>query len=113
MSIVNQLIGTFSPIAGSTNLANGYLILRLNVDSIVNSTTLVCSGYDIRINLDSNGSIITSPSQSVWPNDAMTPTTAGYYVSAYTASGQLTWGPNLVKVLSSPSPFNTGAWIPS
>jgi hypothetical protein len=115
MSTVNTLYGaieTLSPIVGA-GIANGYLIMRLSTDAIVNGTTLVCAGYTIQINLDSLGFVIVSPNQNVWPNDAMTPSTAGYHVSAYTANGQIVWGPNLIQVLSSPSPFNIGTWIPS
>jgi hypothetical protein len=115
MSVVNQLTGTFAephfgPIPA---VANGYLKFRLSQDCVVNSSTLVCAGYEIQINLGPTGNILLSPAQNIWPNDAMTPNATGYHVSAYTPNGQLVWGPNLVQVLSSPSPFNTDAWIPS
>jgi hypothetical protein len=55
---------------------------------------------------------VTSPAQYLWPNDVITPANTFYTVSAYTSAGQLVWGPNSQQVLSSPSPYNIGPWVP-
>ena len=105
MATVNQVIGGVFP-------ANGYLLFRLNKDAVVNSSTLVSSGKVITIPLDSSGNIVVSPAYSLWPNNVLTPSDSYYLVWAYTPAGQLIWGPNAVKVLSSPSPFNIGTVTP-
>ncbi len=111
MSTKNQIIGNFQNPAGNP-LANGYLLMHLSQDGQVNGTSQITSGAKIKILLDSSGNIITSPLQSVWPNDVITPSTTTYTVTAYSASGQLVWGPNSVQVLSTPSPYQVGVWNP-
>jgi hypothetical protein len=111
MSTVNQIIGgAFNDSQGGV-LANGYLIFELNQDEKVNTITQVCSGRQIKIPLDSNGSVPVSPVYNLWPNDVLVASGSFYLVSAYTSKGQLVWGPNAQSVLSSPSPYNLGAWI--
>lgn len=92
-------------------VSNGYMLFVLSQDAQVNSTTQIAAGYTVKINLDSNGNIITG--QSIWPNDVLTPNGTFYNVSVFSNVGQLVWGPNAQQVLSSPSPFNVGAWIPA
>jgi hypothetical protein len=112
MSIINQISGgSFQDNEGNP-LANGYLLLELSQDCIVNTTTLVCSNFTVKVPLDVNGNVVTSPSYSVWPNDVLTPSGTFYFISAYTANGELVWGPNCNQILSSPSPFVLGALIP-
>ena len=112
MSTVNQITGGAFQDSEGNPLANGYLIFELNQDEVVNTSTRVCSGKTIQVPLNSSGNAITSPSHSLWPNDVMIPAGSFYSVSAYSANGTLVWGPNAQSVLSSPSPFNLGAWIP-
>jgi len=113
MSTVNQIIGgAFQDIEGNP-LANGYLLFELSQDGTANTSTLVCAGRVIRVPLDANGNIKTSPTYSLWPNDVLTPSNSFYAVTAYTSSGVKVWGPNVQQVLSSPSPFNVGAWVPN
>jgi hypothetical protein len=115
MSTPNQITGgAFNDVLGNP-LANGYLILELNQDATVtaSTTTQVCAGSTIKVPLNSNGNVVTSPAYSFWTNDDLTPTTTGYLVTAYTASGQRVWGPSLQYILASPSPFDIGAWVPN
>jgi hypothetical protein len=104
--------GAFQDCAGNV-LANGYLLFVLSQDGLVSGSVQVAAGREIKVLLDSNGNIATSPAQYIWPNDVLTPVNTFYTVSAYTASGQLVWGPNAQQVLSSPSPFSVTAWVPA
>ncbi len=113
MSTTNALTGgSFQDSLGDL-LVNGYLIMQLSQDAQVNGTTQITAGSKIRINLNSSGSVSTSPNQSVWPNDVLSPSGTFYIVTAYSANGQLVWGPNPQQVLSTPSPFDIGAWVPA
>lgn len=113
MSTTNQLNGgSFQDSLGNV-LVKGYLILELSQDAQVNGNTQLVAGYTVKILLDGNGNVTASPAQYVWPNDVMSPSSTFYIVSAYTANGQLVWGPNSQQVLSSPSPFNVGSWVPA
>ena len=112
MATVNQVIGGAFTDAEGNPLANGFLLFVLSQDGLVNGNVRVCAGYEIRVPLNSSGSIAASPVQNFWPNDVLTPSTSYYTVAAYTASGQLVWGPNPQLILSTPSPFDVGAWIP-
>jgi hypothetical protein len=103
--------GAFQDVAGNP-LANGFLLMRLSQDGQVNTSTEVCAGWVFKVLLDASGNVSSSPPQSVWPNDVISPSGTFYNVSAYSAEGQLVWGPNAQQVLSTPSPYNIGAWIP-
>lgn len=113
MSTKVQLTGgAFQDVQGN-RLANGYLLMALSQDASVSSpASQIAAGYTVKILLDVNGNVQTSPAQSVWPNDVLSPANTFYSVSAYTANGELVWGPNSEQVLSSPSPFDIGAWAP-
>lgn len=112
MATKNQLTGgAFQDVEGNA-LADGYLLMQLSQDSQVNTNTAISAGVVVKIPLDVNGNVITSPTYNVWPNDAMLPLNTYYRVSAYTAVGQLVWGPNAQQVLSTPSPYNVGGWVP-
>lgn len=114
MAAINQIIGGNFQDAQGNLLANGYLLFELNQDAIVNTNTMICAGMIIQVPLDANGNVVTSPAYSFWTNDLITPinTSVGsyYLVSAYSAAGELVWGPISVQILSTPSPFNIGAW---
>jgi hypothetical protein len=91
-------------------LANGFLIFQLSQDASVNNTTEITAGSKVNVPLGSGGSVSGTP--SIWPNDVLVPANTFYLVSAYNENGQLVWGPNAQQVLSTPSPFNIGAWVP-
>ena len=109
---VNQIVGGLFQDSEGNVLANGYLLFVLNQDGIVNTSVQVCAGYSIQVPLNSSGSVAASPVQNLWPTDVLTPSGNFYMVSAYSASGQLVWGPNPQSVLHTPSPFDLGTWIP-
>lgn len=113
MATKNQITGGGFQDALGNPLALGYLQFELSQDSQVNGTTQIAAGYIVKINLDSSGNISTSPAQSVWPNDVISPVGTFYLVSAFSANGQLVWGPNAQQVLSTPSPFDIGVWVPA
>lgn len=50
---------------------------------------------------------------SVWPNDVLNPTTSYYVAYAYSSLGQQAFGPFYGQILSTPSPYNLGSWVPS
>lgn len=105
--------GAFQDVQGN-KLANGYLLMELSQDAAVSSPTAqIAAGYTIKIKLDVNGNVDTSTLQYVWPNDVLSPANTFYNVSGYTANGELVWGPNAQQVLSSPSPYDIGAWKPN
>lgn len=112
MSVKNQITGGAFQDATGNLLVNGYLLFELSQDGQVNGSTELAAGFKIKIPLDASGNVVTSPTYSVWPNDVITPINTFYNVSAYSAHGQLVWGPNAVQVFNSPSPYNIGAWVP-
>ena len=93
-STTNQITGGSFTDSDGNILTNGYLLFKLSQDAVVNGNTLVCSGSVIKVPLDSNGNIITSPVYKLWPNTVLNPSDTFYLVSAYSAIGQLVWGPN-------------------
>lgn len=117
---VNQLVGGSFQNILTQPLSNGYLLFKLDQDAIANGTAYIAAGTTFRIDLDSSGNVQTSPPQSIWPNDALVPVNGigendqdtYYFVSGYSSAGQLVWGSNAQQVLSTPSPFDLGTWIP-
>jgi hypothetical protein len=113
MAIVNQIInGGFTDNQGNA-LSNGFLLFKLNIDcfSTENPTVAICSGSTIKVPLDANGNVPSSPVYSVIANNKTNPSSF-YFVEAYTSLGQLVWGPYTQSVLITPSPFDLGVWIP-
>jgi hypothetical protein len=94
-------------------LAGGTLELKLSHDAYTDdtNTVLICAGYTVSYILDINGSV---PSGSTaWPNDLILDIWTGladtyYEAKVITERGQLAWGPNAVKILSTPSPYDIG-----
>lgn len=113
MSTVNQIEGGNWQDPEGNPLANGFLLFQLSQDAIVNTNVRICAGYTIRVPLNSSGSVSSSPAYSLWPNTVMTPDTTFYTLSAYSATGQLVWGPNSVSIPATPSPFDLGTLIPN
>jgi hypothetical protein len=116
MSIAKvELIGGAFQSSEGEVLANGYLIMKLSQDSVVN-TSQICSGVEIRIDLDANGDVAVYPShavQSVWGNDHLSPANSFYRVTGYKASGQPAWGPNNQQVIGNGGTFDVGTWVPN
>ena len=109
MSLPNPIIGGgFQDILG-TPLANGYLLFELSDSAVVNTTVKLTAGSIVKINLDGSGNVVAGG--QIWANDVMTPATF-YSVSAYSAQGQLVWGPNAQQVLTAPFGFDLGTWVP-
>ena len=102
--------GAFQDSMGNI-LVDGYLMMKLSSDEEVNDS-LICSGIEIRIQLDASGNVVTSPAQSVWGNDVMLPVNSYYTVTGYAADGQVAWGPNGQQVIGTGT-FDTGTWIPN
>lgn len=101
--------GQFQDAEGNV-LALGYLKMRLNQDESVASVGQVCSGIEIRIELDASGAVVAG--QFVWANADMTPANSYYRVTGFTNQGQLAWGPNNQQVPSGAT-FDVGTWIPN
>ena len=103
--------GAFQDSMGNL-LANGYLTMKLSNDAEVDAS-LICSGIELRIQLDANGSVVVSPAQAVWGNDQLLPVNTFYKVTGYSSRGQVSWGPNNQQVLGSGGTFDVGTWIPN
>jgi len=112
MSTFNTISGGAFQDSSGNPLANGYLTIQLSQDGVVNTSTMVCSGYEITVKLDANGNVISSPAQTIWPNDVITPSGTFYTIYAYSANGQLVWGPSYNQILSTPTPFDLGSLTP-
>jgi hypothetical protein len=104
--------GQFQDSEGS-KLALGYLLMTLAMDGNISGVGNIAAGITIRIQLDSNGSVVTSPAQSVWGVDQMLPVNNYYRVTGYTFEGQPAWGPNNQQVVGSGGTFDVGTWIPN
>lgn len=105
-----QLTGGQFQDAEGNALALGYLKMKLNQDEAVTGVGQVCSGIDIRIELDASGAVVAG--QFVWANADMTPINSYYRVTGYTAAGQPAWGPNNQQVASGAT-FDVGTWVPN
>lgn len=108
-----QLVGGSFQDSEGNLLALGYLIMKLAQDANIAGVGNIASGIEIRIQLDSNGSVVTSPAQSVWGVDQMLPPNNYYRVTGYTAAGQPAWGPNNQQVVGSGGTFDVGTWVPN
>ena len=114
-----QLIGGHFQDAEGNVLDLGRLIMELTGDEQLSSSTgQVCGGIKVTILLDTNGSAQgtsgdSDPMQYVWPTDVMAPSGASYTVWAYTAEGQLAWGPNYGLLVPSGATFDLDTWIPN
>jgi hypothetical protein len=105
--------GNFQDVQGNA-LANGYLLMELSQDaSVASPASQIAAGYIVKITLNSSGSVDTTTPQYVWPNDVLSPTNTFYNVTGYSSKGELVWGPNPEQVLSSPNPYDIGAWQPN
>jgi len=87
MAQVSFPITTYLDSSGKP-LANGYLLINLTFDAAIGTTSSqVCAGLKVQVNLDSNGVITGSP--VFWQNSSLSPSGSMYVVEAYEANGQL------------------------
>lgn len=75
-------------------VANGYLLIRLNIDGNVSDSSI--DSNFIRVPLDSDGNISGSP--VFWPNDEISPSGTYYVLKVYQANGKLVAGPMVVTI---------------
>jgi hypothetical protein len=92
-------------------LANGYLTFDLPTTG-VQTDGIFITQQTVKIPLDANGDVVTSPLQYIWGNDNLLPDGTYYRVTAYSADGQPVWGPNNQRVVGSET-FDLGTWIPN
>ena len=96
-------------------IAFGYLDFELSItDASVSGVSI--SQHTTRVFLDASGNVASSPSQTLFANDVLSPAGTFYRVSAFTASGQRVWGTNNQLVTSGgvgSGSFNLGTWIPN
>lgn len=109
MATTVQITGGAFQNAKGDPLDSGYLLFVLSQDAQI-GTQNIAAGRIVNVPLDSNGDV--SGTVDVWPNDLLSPVNTFYMVSAYSEEGQLVWGPNAQQVLSTPSPFDIGVWVP-
>jgi hypothetical protein len=107
---LNQLTGGAFQDSEGNPLVDGYLELKLSAVAV--SGTVQVVPVSITIPLDDSGNVVTDPTYSVVPNDQLTPSDTYYLASAFTSAGQRVWGPNAIRILSSPSPFDLGGVAP-
>ena len=95
-------------------LALGTIVFEASGDALVSGTGELCAGIKGSLTLDNTGSVAASPAQYMWPTDQMSPSNITYTVWAYSANGQLAWGPNYgLTVLSGAGSFNLCTWVPN
>jgi hypothetical protein len=107
--------GVFQDSEGNV-LNKGYLLLKLNQDNNVSGVGNVCAGIEVKIALNSSGSVDTITPQFIWATDVMTVINAFYTVTGYTSQGQRAWGPNNQQVTSGGiggGTFDCGLWVPN
>ena len=110
-----QLIGGPFTDSELNVLALGSLVMELSQDEKISTTAgQACGGIKITIALDASGDVVTSPAQFVLPTDQLVPAGAFYTVWAYSAEGELSWGPNYnLLVPTGGGTFNVNDWIPN
>jgi len=108
-----QLTGGQFQDSEGNKLALGYLKMKLAMDANISGVGNIASGIEITIQLDANGSVVTSPAQSVWGVDQMLPANNYYRVTGYTEAGQPAWGPNNQQVVGNGGTFDVGTWVPN
>ena len=105
--------GTFQDAMGNL-LSNGYLICELSQDEQLSmSQGQAVGGRKVKVLLGTDGNVLVSPAQQVWPTDEMNPGCASYTVWGYTAEGQLVWGPNYGLLVTTGSTYNVDGWVPN
>ena len=105
--------GNFQDLSGNV-LANGYLLFELSHDGEVSSVPAqIVAGLKVKVNLNSSGSIPSSPAVLIWSNDAIAPAGSYYIVRAFKSDGTDAWADFQYWILaSSPDPLDVGTIIP-
>ena len=81
--------------ANDNPLANGYALISMSTD-VQSSGGQICAGAAERVTLNASGVMSAVP--QVWPNNELSPIGSTYILSAYTADGELVYGPEPVTV---------------
>jgi hypothetical protein len=77
-------------------LAEGYLTLTLGHDECYSAgPNQIVAGFTLRIGLDSNGNIPSSPATYIYSNDSLAPANSYYTVLGYKADGTEAFGPQI------------------
>jgi hypothetical protein len=113
MATIATLTGGAFQDASGNPIANGYILVYLNQNGVTSNTPgqQLASGQVIKLTLGSDGNLVAG--QKLWPNDGILPAGTTYVATLHAANGQVLWGPNTVSVLSTPSPYDIGAWVPT
>ena len=96
-----QLVGgAFTDALGNV-LDDGYLILTLSHDESYSAgPNQVVSGLKLKVGLDSNGNIPSSPATFVYSSDVLTPSSSYYSVIGYKEDGTQAFGPQAWQLTS-------------
>lgn len=78
-------------------LSDGYLLVQLSTDAKTSSNQQVGGKNSVQVPLDSNGSILGTPTFPT--NASLTPPGTTYLVRAYTTNGELAYENNLIQVV--------------
>lgn len=110
-----QLIGGPFTDSELNVLALGTLVMELSQDEQISTMAgQACGGIKIKVALDVDGNVVSSPAQYVLPTDQLIPVGAFYTVWAYSAEGELAWGPNYnLLVPLGGGTFNVNNWVPN
>src|SRR5690348_3928450 len=102
-----QLIGVVTDASGNP-LSNGSLTIKLMADAAISGVGQISAGIDTNFTLDSNGSPVNA---YLWPTDVMNSGSIvpQYVITAYTALGQIAWGPSQ-QSLPSGATFDISGW---
>jgi len=106
--------GGFTDFEGNP-LALGYLLLALSHDENYSvGPNQVVGGLELRVTLDVNGNIPTSPATKVYSNDVLTPGGSFYIVRAFKADGTEAWqSPQFWALTATPDPLDVGTIVPT
>jgi len=109
---MSLIIGGGFQDAEGNPLAGGSLKMQLSSDATYNQY-YICAGFVFETELDSSGNVLVPC--NVWPNNAIIGVWSGqadtyYMASAFTADGQLAWGPNAVTVSNASPPYDITVW---
>jgi hypothetical protein len=80
--------------ADGTPVANGFLLVGLNQTATALGN--VISTNKVKVLLDANGDVVGSP--DFFPTSSLNPPGTQYFLSIYTATGQLVSGPTILVI---------------
>jgi hypothetical protein len=111
--VLTLIEGTFSYTNPTTHPTDGYLFENAGSTPSTFPLADICGGISIKVPLDQNGNVSTATQILIYTNDTLFPFGSYYMVACYSSRGELVWGPNAQTILSSPVPFDCGAWVPN